>query len=203
MKPDPLSRLAVIDPYAVHAYVVTVTAVNAAAGTVTVDPNDDGGTLDQISFLGPAPAVGEALLAFHFGGTMVVLSTAGGGVVPDPVPPVITNAFTAVSGWSITEQESKRIQVNQLAVYCVWQRTGGVITVGPSGDIANVQLGNLSTAYKPALSRYGIPSASTGRVAGINIANDGRLDLCSVGGTSDIANGDSFSIGGLIPLINF
>lgn len=74
MSRDPLTRLAAADPHAVHCYVVTVTAVSAATGTCTVDPNDDGGTLDGISFLGKVPAVGDVLLAFHFDGTLVVQS---------------------------------------------------------------------------------------------------------------------------------
>ena len=72
---DPLTKLQTADPHAVHAYIVTVTAVSAATGTCTIDPGDDGGTLDQIGFLGPTPTVGDILFAFHFDGALVVLST--------------------------------------------------------------------------------------------------------------------------------
>ena len=72
---DPLTKLQTADPHAVHAYIVTITAVSASTGTCTIDPGDDGGALDQIGFVGPTPTVGDVLCALHFDGALWVLST--------------------------------------------------------------------------------------------------------------------------------
>jgi hypothetical protein len=78
MTTDLLTRLAAADPHRTRGYVVTVTAVDTATGTCTVDPGD-GDPVADVPYYAGTPGVGEVLVALLFDDLLVVPAGGSGG----------------------------------------------------------------------------------------------------------------------------
>lgn len=111
-----------------------------------------------------------------------------------------TGILTAASGWSIASFSWRRLS-NDLAYMIVhFTRTGAAITVPANGDVANSVMGTLSAAYWP-LVFAGTTSGGVGRVAvGELSPSDGSITLGAVGGSGDIATGDTLQVKVLYPI---
>ena len=68
---DLLARVNTFPAHYVQVYLVTVTAVDAAAGTCTVDPGD-GATVAEVPYYG-TPTVGTATVLLLFDGQLALL----------------------------------------------------------------------------------------------------------------------------------
>lgn len=67
--------------------VCKIISVETANGTCTVDPGDGSGNVSEVHYYGGEPTAGDITLLFHFGTSLAVLGTGGGGSVPvdDPL----------------------------------------------------------------------------------------------------------------------
>lgn len=69
--PDLLAKVNTFPAHNTQAYLVTVTAIDTTAGTVTVDPGD-GANLTEVPYYG-TPVVGSTTVMLLFDGQLAVL----------------------------------------------------------------------------------------------------------------------------------
>ena len=106
----------------------------------------------------------------------------------------VTNAVTADTGFSITD--STIVQSRGVASLQVnFTRTGSDISVGATGDIANLTIGTISNANLRPITITAVSSSNQGRVLTGYVSTFGNIVICAVGGTSDIVTGTAMSLG--------
>lgn len=111
-----------------------------------------------------------------------------------------TTGITAGTGWSVDNYYSWRCG-GWLQFRITVTRTGAAITVPASGNIGNVTLATLPASERGAVS-IGLPligGSPSGRMAACHYQpSNGVIQMGSVGGSSNIATGESFDIGGFM-----
>ena len=106
----------------------------------------------------------------------------------------VTNAVTADTGFSITD--STIVQSRGVASLQVnFTRTGSDISVGATGDIANLTVGTISNANLRPMTTTSVSSSNQGRVLTGYVSTFGNIVICAVGGTSNIVTGSAMSLG--------
>lgn len=109
-----------------------------------------------------------------------------------------SNVFT--SGWGISTDyvESERIG-RFISVRLSVKRTGGRIEAQKNGNIGNVHLATLSTAFRPKRWEALAPGPS-GTVASAYVeGGTGKIFLAAIPGGAQIAAGDLYSFSGVFP----
>lgn len=103
----------------------------------------------------------------------------------------------AQSGWSFTSGHLRQIG-KIVSIQLFFTYTGAGITVPASGDIGNTPVCQMVAAYRPGLgySQGGLSTINSGRTACFSMDTAGIIYLSSVGGSTNIATNDAFSVGG-------
>lgn len=108
-----------------------------------------------------------------------------------------SGVFTAASGWTVSSQRA--VQTNgMIYAYFSLTRTGGTINVNDEGDITNIQIGTVAADWRPPFEVV-LGSGNAGRVASGYVNSAGSLYLTSVGGSANITNTKTISLGGTYP----
>lgn len=137
--------------------------------------------------------VGDRVWAMLVNKKIVILGRSGGD--PAPSGPDSTG-FTVAAGWSLSVFRTVKTG-SLMSLILIVERTGGTITVNSKGDITNIDLGTLAVGKRP-VDWSGLHSYVTGRVATGGVSPGGVIQLAAVGGTTDIVNGESISLSGVI-----
>lgn len=149
------------------------------------------------------PAIGEAAnvpedMGFLAADAAAALTQVAAQAAAGPVPSsVLTNLFTAATGWSITNQFAVRIGW-LLQFYVSFTRSGADISVAASGDVTNATVATLSPTYT-VLNGAACTSGGAGRSAAGILGATGLL-LAAVGGSGAITTGTGLSLGGIAPI---
>jgi len=118
---------------------------------------------------------------------------------PDGDSGLVTSGIaTASTGWTVDSQQARKFGPF-IWLYLAITRTGAAISVGGTGNITNVNICTLGTAWRPmaAGNALSLTSASTGRAAMFALTSAGVVSIAAVGGTSDCASGEQWSLSGM------
>jgi hypothetical protein len=134
-------------------------------------------------------------LSVYFGGVWQPVAGVASTVTTSPA--VVVDG----SGWSCTSIYAA-VKGGLLQFNAAFERTGATITVPANGDIANVTLGTFPVSLRGGLAaRLPVTAGGAGRVAsGDYLPTTGELRMTAVSAGSDIATGNSLSLGGLVLL---
>lgn len=111
-----------------------------------------------------------------------------------------TGSSVFTSGWGIATDfiESERIG-RLISVRLAVMRTGGRITAGTNGNIENIHLGTLNSAFRPKRWEALSPGPS-GAVASAYIeGGTGKIYLAAIPAGTNISKDDVFSFSGVFP----
>lgn len=213
--PDPSAKAAT-DPPGAYPVGLTLMSVYSATAVARGWPNGDSAGILTLRRTGDADTAASAhqlhMRTANSATGLKVLYRAGSGTswspwvrlaIADTDPAAIAGALTVAAGWTLADSAVRLIQPGQLAIYGVVTRTGGTISVGTSGDITNQKLATLAATYKPAFTRWGMPSASIGRSSASMIDDLGGIYLTAVAGSASLVNNDQVSFSGIVPLKGF
>lgn len=115
-----------------------------------------------------------------------------------PAPRVITGFPSAKAGWSYVAGGTTWVRSNgngTASLYLQMTKVDAAITVPVSGDIGNVDIGQVPAAYNPYDSSV-LVSGAGGRAAHGYIGTDGVIALVSTTPGSSIAIGETISLSG-------
>lgn len=115
----------------------------------------------------------------------------GSDWITDPV-----GVLSPASGWSFNTFRIRK-SFDSIFLYVSFDRTGGTISVGATGDIVNTPVGTLVAAWRPSAEMV-LSSGNAGRVASGFVGSDGVVTLAAVGGSGDISQGATLSLGGVV-----
>lgn len=118
--------------------------------------------------------------------------------VTDPSS-VITNAWTAQTGWTVDSQQSFLVG-KLMMTYVTCTRTGADITSPSNGNISNSPIAQLGGSYALLNIISALSSGDTGRLAGFAVLSTGVLRLASLGPGGDLTTGTQLTCGGLLLL---
>lgn len=109
----------------------------------------------------------------------------------------VESFLSSASGWAVTGGGVSRIRSvgPWTFIRIEVKRTGGTISVNSKGDVTNQTVCTLNPQWRPDWAQT-LQSAESGRVASFMVNASGEVRLHAVGGTADIATGDSFSLRG-------
>lgn len=109
------------------------------------------------------------------------------------------------SGWSIGTFVIRRTNLINVSFRLLASRTGGSITVGATGDIANTLMGTFAPEWRPSeLAGVGGPVATGRLVAGYISNTTGQLQISAVAaGSGSMGNGTDVEVYGsyLLPKV--
>lgn len=105
-----------------------------------------------------------------------------------------SGGFTVASGWSMN-----RGNIIKIGRFCSCDisvvRTGGTITVGSSGNIANTLLGTVSSTFKNWAGTQGITAGPGGAINSVYIQGT-NVYLAAYAPSTNITNGTEISFAG-------
>jgi hypothetical protein len=133
----------------------------------------------------------------------IITEYGGASVAPNTYSTASdASAWAPASGWTITRQETRRVDDGMLWVDVEGSRTGAAIVRNASGDNSNVLVATLTTRYSLSAQQCGLTSGQQGRAAHFNVyASSRQCSLTSFGGTTDYAVGEDYSFGGALPVV--
>jgi hypothetical protein len=105
---------------------------------------------------------------------------------------------TGVTGWSYVAGGTtwvRNVGGGMAQLYLVVQKSGSTQNVDITGEMTNVTVGNVPTAYQP-IEAVTLVSGGTGRVAAGVLNTDGTIVLAAVSPGAGIVAGDQISLGG-------
>jgi hypothetical protein len=111
------------------------------------------------------------------------------------------NAFVPAANWSTGATQEVQNLGNGLArIFVEVTRTTSALTVPADGNVTNIAIGSVPPGWE-AGGTVGLPSGPTGRmVGGYTLASSRVINLSQVGGTGDLAVGQTIGVAGVYPL---